>query len=100
MHTNTESAMATPPSNIPAALEESIWAKPIDMTITHEQRERVRREWDAIAGERMRYEMTSSTEPIYAFGSELACLRIEHAMKAGKAAFSPNLKTWYYVNQA
>lgn len=33
---------------------------------------------------------------LYAFGSELACLRLEHHMRVGRAAWSPNLKTWTY----
>ena len=84
-----------------ANLEQSIWAQPvINPAVTPQQKERLRRDWDAIAGEPLRYETSNISEPIYAFGSELACLRLEHAMRNGKAAFSANLKTWFYVNQA
>ena len=69
------------------------------LTVTPQQELRLKQEWDHIAGESLRYEVTTSSDPIYAFGSELACLRLEHTLKAGRADFSANLKTWYYVNR-
>ena len=36
---------------------------------------------------------------IYAYGSELECLRLEHAYRddnKAKAAFSTNMNTWYF----
>lgn len=38
-------------------------------------------------------------EPITAFGSELACLRLHYRLTTGRVAYSANLKTWYYVNK-
>ena len=37
---------------------------------------------------------------LYAYGSELACLRLEHHMRCGRAGYSANLKTWYWCKEA
>lgn len=71
----------------------------IDTTVTSGQLARVTRDWTAIAGEQIRIEATEITAPIYAFGSELACLRLWAKMQTGRAAYSENLNTWFYVNQ-
>ena len=66
-------------------------------TLTEELRSRVAREWGGIAQESVRIEQIGGA--IYAFGSELACLRIEHKMRTGRAAHSPNLNTWTYTTE-
>lgn len=60
---------------------------------------KVKKEWSKIAGEELEIRATTTDEPIYALGSELACLRLEHKMKTGRAGHSENLKSWYYVNK-
>lgn len=71
----------------------------LDLTVTAAQLARVTKEWSAIAGETLEIDATKSDEPIWAFGSELACLRLEHKMKSGHAGFSENLNTWFYRNK-
>lgn len=69
----------------------------IALEFTDALRERVAREWGAIAGEQITIEQIGGV--IYAFGSELACLRIEHTMRKGRAVYSENLKTWTYTTE-
>lgn len=61
--------------------------------------QRITDQWSKVAGETISIEVME--EDIYAFGSELACLRLEHHFKQGEcetdAAFSVNLKTWYFL---
>jgi hypothetical protein len=71
----------------------------MNMQITKDQLDRVTTEWANIAGEPLTIDATDIDRPIYAMGSELACLRLEHKMQAGRASYSSNLKTWYYVNK-
>lgn len=70
------------------------------LEITEQQKKKWASEWDEIAGEAMRYEFGESVQcPVYAFGSELAVLRLFHAFYGAegiKAAFSKNLKAWYF----
>ena len=56
--------------------------------------ERATQEWQGYAGEPIRVEEIGGV--LYAFGSELACLRLEHKMRCGRAKFSTNLNTWTY----
>ena len=56
--------------------------------------ERATKEWSRLAGEPVRVEDVGGT--LYAYGSELACLRLWYKMGMGKAAYSSNLKTWYW----
>lgn len=59
--------------------------------------ERLKNDWERVAKEKLEIEQVDST--IYAFGSELACLRLYHhyeGNKDTKAAYSQNLKTWYF----
>ncbi len=53
---------------------------------------RATEEWSKLAGEPVTVEQVGGV--LYAFGSELACLRLEHKMRCGRAAWSENLKTW------
>lgn len=62
------------------------------MTATLEQRATA--EWSEIAGEAIRCEVITGV--IYAFGSELAMLRLEHKMRKGRARYSEPLRTWTY----
>jgi hypothetical protein len=55
---------------------------------------RAENDWSEYAGERVRVERIGGV--LYAFGSELACLRLEHRMRVGRAAYSENLQTWTY----
>ena len=49
-------------------------------------------EWSKLAGEPVTVEQVGGV--LCAFGSELACLRLEHKMRCGRAAWSENLETW------
>ena len=71
----------------------------VDFTVTPAQHARTVRDWSALAGEAVTVEATRSDEPIYAFGSELACLRLVYAMRVGRVAYSANLGTWFYCNR-
>lgn len=61
--------------------------------------QRIINDWSKVAGETITVEVME--EDIYAFGSELACLRLEHHFKKGvcetDAAYSVNLHTWYFL---
>lgn len=53
--------------------------------------------WEKVAKEKITVEYIDGT--YYAYGSELAMLRLEHyyyGNPKAKAAFSTNLKTWYF----
>jgi hypothetical protein len=63
---------------------------------------RIKQAWEGLAKEPLRFEIEEDQrlgviQPITAYGSELACLRLEHHM-GGMARFSKHLNTWYYVN--
>lgn len=64
-----------------------------------ERLQRIVTDWSKVAGETIRVEVME--EDIYAFGSELACLRLEHHFKRGicetDAEYSKNLQTWYFL---
>lgn len=64
-----------------------------------ERLQRIVTQWSKMAGEEMALEVTE--EDIYAYGSELACLRLEHRFKDGECetdvAYNVNLKTWYFL---
>lgn len=61
--------------------------------------QRIINDWSKVAGETVTVEVME--EDMYAFGSEIACLRLEHHFKRGKCetdtAYSVNLKTWYFL---
>lgn len=59
--------------------------------------ERTQREWSKIAGEELKIEKIGGV--IYAFGSELGCLRLAHKMRSFQVKYSVNLKTWYFSNE-
>lgn len=67
--------------------------------MTGEQLQRIADQWEKTAGENISIEVME--EDIYAFGSELACLRLEHCFKKGicetDVAYSTNLQTWYFL---
>ncbi|MEI3469677.1 MAG: hypothetical protein V8Q76_13900 [Bacteroides intestinalis] len=67
--------------------------------MTGERLQRIADQWEKTAGERISIEVME--EDIYAFGSELACLRLEHHFKKGicetDVAYSTNLQTWYFL---
>lgn len=67
--------------------------------ITPSQELRVMEEWSGIAGEPMRIECSDLDSPVYAFGSELGCLRLFHKMPNGRLRYSQNMKTWCYSNK-
>jgi len=56
---------------------------------------RAKSTWQPFAGEPITVEDMGGA--MYAYGSELAMLRLEHKMMCGRAKYSENLKTWYYV---
>ena len=68
--------------------------------VSDAQKYRVAVDWSRIAGPSEISEITCTTigAPVYAYGTELGCLRLEHKMKTGRAAYSENLSTWYYCN--
>jgi hypothetical protein len=62
--------------------------------ITEMQQERTKREWSAIAGEAINIEQIGST--IYAYGSELATLRLFRKMPSMRQGFSANFETFFF----
>jgi hypothetical protein len=57
-------------------------------------------EWSALAKETVNVQLISTT--LYAFGSELACLRLFAAFKGTpntKVGYSLNMKTWYFSKE-
>jgi hypothetical protein len=59
-------------------------------------------EWSEIAGESVTIEMTNTSNPIYAFGSELAVLRLYRKWGGNDlctVGYSPNLRAWYFANK-
>ncbi len=70
--------------------------------ITEVQMQRTKAEWEAISGEPLVLESMSGlvSDPIYAYGTELGVLRLFHKFNgSGKAGYSKNLQTWYFVNK-
>jgi hypothetical protein len=68
--------------------------------ITEEQRGRLANDWCQMAGEPVKIQCTTRDQPIFAYGSELACLRLYYRMNSrGRVAYSANMDTWYYCNQ-
>ena len=68
--------------------------------ISENQRQRLVSDWSRMADEPMDVKCTRMDEPIYAFGSELACLRLYYRLNSrGRVAYSANQGTWYYSNQ-
>lgn len=65
------------------------------MAAIAELERRAAAEWSKIAGEPVRVESIKGV--LYAFGSELACLRLEHHMRCGRANYSTHMKTWYWA---
>lgn len=55
--------------------------------------------WSRYAGEKIFVDASSLYEPIYAFGSELACLRLFYRFKCGRVEYSQNLDGWFYSNK-
>lgn len=68
--------------------------------LTPNQFERQKREWSLVAGEKIELEYINET--LYAFGSELATLRLFKAYQFGIAngtirqGFSANMNTYYF----
>lgn len=55
-------------------------------------------EWSALAKEPVEIMGDYIGQPIYAFGSEIAALRLFHAFAGrGRVAFSENMRRWYFV---
>ena len=72
------------------------------LTITEQQKERVKKEWESIAKESLVIETGETVQdPIIAFGSEIAVLRLFHKFAGGSArvSFSKNLNTWFFSNK-
>jgi len=66
--------------------------------ITENQIERTITEWSNIAKETVEVEMVRET--LYAYGSEIACLRLAYAFRDSRkdirCEYSLNLQTWYF----
>ena len=73
------------------------------LEITESMKLRVKTDWEKIAKEDLIIEATGTVQDaIYAYGSELACLRLEHAFRfadGAKADYSQTLQTWYFRNK-
>ena len=67
--------------------------------ITEAQKVRVQKDWSKLAGEELEIHCDYITAPVYAFGSELACLRLHYKMEVGIVDYSENLKCFYYCNK-
>ena len=69
-------------------------------TISEEQRRRLADDWRQLADEPVKIQCSTLDQPIFAYGSELACLRLYYRMNSqGRVAYSSNMNTWYYCNQ-
>jgi predicted RNase H-like HicB family nuclease len=68
-------------------------------TLSQNKIQKVADLWSRYAGEKVSINASSLYEPIYAFGSEIACLRLFYRFKTGTVAYSENLACWYYVNR-
>ena len=73
------------------------------MPLTSEQQKRVEKDWSAIAGEPLKIQGEKVRNglncfEIYAFGSELACLRLHYKMQKGRVKYSTNMTSWFYAN--
>ena len=65
---------------------------------TPERMKRATAEWSGYAGESVTLEVRGDT--IYAYGSELACLRLYKRFSGtGRVEESKNLKTWFYARE-
>ncbi len=64
--------------------------------MNEKQIERTAKEWSEIAQEPVTIEPSKGA--VYAKGSELACLRLEHKFNCahGRAKHSENLKSWVF----
>jgi hypothetical protein len=77
------------------------------MKATTYQLSRAASEYSAIAGspitvEFLNYDDKDITDggtygDLYAYGSELGCLRLSAKMRCGAVRYSENLKTWYWT---
>jgi hypothetical protein len=63
--------------------------------MTNTLTERAAREWSQIAQQPVTVELVGGV--LYAFGSELACLRLWAKMRIGKASYSLTRGTFYYT---
>lgn len=61
---------------------------------TKSQLSRIEKEYSAIAGEKVTVEQIGST--MYAFGSELATLRLFRKMPNMRQGFSENMNTFFF----
>jgi len=67
--------------------------------ITQRQFLGVQLEWEKIAKESLTIREGIEFGEFYAFGSEVACLRLYSAFRGnGRISFSENLKSWYFIN--
>jgi hypothetical protein len=77
-------------------LSQAIYAR-----TTPERMRRVTKEWSELAGEPVRIEVPHTFERrIYAFGSELACLRLFHIFHKAEGAifnYSAAKDCWYFA---
>ena len=64
--------------------------------MTIEQKDRLKRTFERMAGEKITLDQTPSS--IYAYGSELACLRIFAKYQANGASHNPNVRVGKSVN--
>jgi hypothetical protein len=69
------------------------------MEWSEKQLERLKKDWEKVSKEPLK--LLQDGTMIYAFGSELACLRLFHhyrhtGMPKAGSAFSKNLRTWYF----
>ena len=71
----------------------------MNMQITATQKARTESVWSGYAGETSTIECAGITDPIYAYGSELAVLRLFAKMGCGRFAYSENLESWFYANK-
>lgn len=67
----------------------------MDITPTHLKR--AHETWQRLAKEPITVDEIGGV--IYAFGSELAMLRLEHEMRVGRARYSIPRTSWYYTTE-
>jgi hypothetical protein len=71
----------------------------MNIEITEDQKKRIKSNWEEISKETLDISADYLDSPIYAFGSELAVLRLKNKLANGRVNYSENMKSWFYVNK-
>ena len=70
-----------------------------EVEITRDQRKRLQQDWSSMADEEINIQCTFITAPIFAFGSELAMLRLFYKFRQAdrhKVYYSNSFQSWCF----